>query len=412
MLLCGTFLLLLGSITANAATPLLDSERKLPPDTDQAPDGTLDSEEREFSATGIRKFRKRLPRPIKLGVSGGNVTDLFTEGDSTFSTSGTLGALVLKRGVPHILSNNHVIARQNEARKGDPVGQPGLVDNRCRDEEEDYVANLSTYKRIRFGGVKNNKVDAAIAEVVAGTVDPQGRIQGIGLPGDTAVEPFLGMQVKKAGRSSGLTRGTVVLLDTTLVVDFGTEENPKRAKFVGQLMVTPNNSTFVEPGDSGSAVFFDSKECPEWVGLLFAGSSDGWGIVTPIKQVFRVLKKLKPRGRVSPIGCSSAAANASSNLMPLEAVAVKRADEARVERQLRAGRRIVERRSDEILALDGVVGLGLGLQRPEAEEVVLHVLVTDTRPETVDKIPAAIDDIQTEIVETGRFRAFDKGRPR
>ena len=123
-----------------------------------------------------------------------------------------------------------------------------------------------------------------------------------------------------------------------------------------QLMVTPNNSTFVEPGDSGSAVFFDSKECPEWVGLLFAGSSDGWGIVTPIKQVFRVLKKLKPRGRVSPIGCSSAAANASSNLMPLEAVAVKRADEARVERQLRAGRRIVERRLlfyAEISIVDG-----------------------------------------------------------
>ena len=358
--------------------------------------------EQAAPTAGVRKFRKRQQRPIRLGVSGGNARDVFIDGDSGYCVSGTLGGLVLKNGTPHILSNNHVLAQENDARKGDPVTQPGLIDNACQDQEEDYVAHLSAYKKLKFGGAKRNKVDAAIAEVVAGAVDPRGTIQGIGVPGDQVLEPFLGMKVKKAGRSSGLTRGTVILVGATVSVFFGTPEEPKTAKFVNQLMVTPNKRTFVKPGDSGSVVFYDSKDCPEWVGLLFAGSSDGWGIVNPIKPVFKALKKLKPRGRVAPIGCQPAT---SVIVAPVEEPAV-RPDDPRIERQLRAGRRIVERRDDELLALDGVVGLGLGFGSGDAQAVTLDVLVTDGRADTLDRIPSVLDGMPTRIVETGRFFAY------
>ena len=86
-----------------------------------------------------------------------------------------------------------------------------------------------------------------------------------------------------------------------------------------------------------------------------------------------------------------------------------------LERQLRAGRRIVERRDDEVLSLDGVVGLGLGLGLgpgsgigKESATVALYVLVEDTRPETLENIPDMIDDMPTQIIKTGRFRAFQE----
>jgi hypothetical protein len=399
---------ILGQAIVSSASPPRTEEEAAEPSNRRPPIDSIEVDQREFSATGVRKFRKRLPRPIKLGVSGGNVNDIIVDGDLAYCISGTLGALVLKNGTPHILSNNHVIGRQNAASKGDAISQPGLIDNRCRDEEEDYVGHLSAYKKIRFGGLKRNRIDAAIAEIVPGTVDPQGTIQGIGVPGDTVMKPFLGMHVKKSGRSSGLTRGIVILLNATVVVDFSTEDEQKTAKFVNQLMVTPNGNTFVEPGDSGSAVFFDSPDCPEWVGLLFAGSSDGWGIVNPISQVFKSLKKLKPKGRVTPIGCSSEDRVIGLDPLSIRAASSHATDTAKLERQLRQGRRIVERRDDDLLTLDGVVGLGLGISDQAPARIVLHVLVADERPEVIDRIPATLEDMPVEITRTGRFRAFKR----
>ena len=49
----------------------------------------------------------RMPRPIELGVSGGNANDLA----NGYCCSGTLGALVTKNGIQYILSNSHVSRR-------------------------------------------------------------------------------------------------------------------------------------------------------------------------------------------------------------------------------------------------------------------------------------------------------------
>ena len=140
-----------------------------------------------------RKFRKDQEWPIKLGTSGGNIHD-STAG---FCCAGTLGALVEKNGNHFILSNNHVLARSNLAKRGEAIIQPGLVDLRpaCAvpDGDEDTVALLSRRKKIRFGGSKNNSVDAAIARVVPGAVNPDGRVMKIGVPGESPVEAEVGI---------------------------------------------------------------------------------------------------------------------------------------------------------------------------------------------------------------------------
>src|SRR5215469_14207820 len=52
--------------------------------------------------------------PIILGTSGGNADDKSGQ----FCCSGTLGALVIRNGINYILSNNHVLARSDQAAAG------------------------------------------------------------------------------------------------------------------------------------------------------------------------------------------------------------------------------------------------------------------------------------------------------
>src|SRR5207302_10407386 len=70
--------------------------------------------------------------PIKLGTTGGNVNDFAIKGSIITCCSGTLGSLVSRGGAEFILSNNHVLARSDQAKPGEAIAHPGLVDNRCK----------------------------------------------------------------------------------------------------------------------------------------------------------------------------------------------------------------------------------------------------------------------------------------
>ena len=107
--------------------------------------------------------------PIELGTTGGNVNDKSAK----FCCSGTLGSLVSRGGSQFILSNNHVLARSDQATLGELISQPGLVDNNCN--PGNTVAILT-----QFAPLKTSNVDAAIAAAVPGAVDPSGAILEFG----------------------------------------------------------------------------------------------------------------------------------------------------------------------------------------------------------------------------------------
>src|SRR5437762_3751810 len=114
-----------------------------------------------------------------FGVSGGNVKDI----SNAFCCSGTLGSLVTDGTKQYVLSNNHVLARQDQASVGEDISQPGLIDSGCRPAT--IVADFT--KAVPLG----NNVDAAIAALRAGTMDSTGFIEGIGVPSKPAVAPSL-----------------------------------------------------------------------------------------------------------------------------------------------------------------------------------------------------------------------------
>src|SRR5262249_8900048 len=101
--------------------------------------------------------------PIILGTSGGNSDDKVTQGHLTTCCSGTLGSLVVRNGINYILSNNHVLARSDQASPGEPITQPGLIDANCGTAGTHTVANLTSFANLQTGGTN---VDVAIAQVV------------------------------------------------------------------------------------------------------------------------------------------------------------------------------------------------------------------------------------------------------
>ncbi len=197
------------------------------------------------------------PRPVPIGVSTGN------EGECS---SGTIGCRVHGAGGTYALSNNHVYALENHAGTGSKVLQPGRYDTGCSTSAANVIGTLSNYVAINFGGT--NKVDAAIALTDTGKVGTATPPDGYGQPSKTPSAASVGMAVKKYGRTTGLTHGTVTGLNATITVGYSSGS----ATFTDQIIVQ-SRKPVIKAGDSGSLLVTESGEQP--VGLLFAGDSTG-----------------------------------------------------------------------------------------------------------------------------------------
>lgn len=231
--------------------------------------------------------------PIDLGTSGGNIFDRST----AFCCSGTLGSLVEDgSGNQYILSNNHVLARFNQGDTGtsldtgDPVNQPGQIDQSCA--QDGVVAHLSDFVTIRTSRgrrITNNLVDAAIAYAVPGAVSPDGSILDIGPVNSAVMDAFLGQQVKKSARTTGLTQGQVLAIDVAVGVGYSKDcggASNQTAYFINQIRI--GSGSFSAGGDSGALIVENVASLPRPVGLLFAGSSTST-IANPIGAVLNLL---------------------------------------------------------------------------------------------------------------------------
>ena len=235
---------------------------------------------------GTAHNQKQTP-PIQLGTSGGWRYDLA----NGFCCGGTLGSLVQKGGVRYILSNYHVFesdivngGNNRVALPGDPVIQPGLIDVSCNANNAQDVATLSGIKAL-----PTSNVDAAIAQVISGQVQPDGAILDIGTISAATLAASLNQKVKKSGQTTGLTRSTVNGINATVSVTYDNECAGGTAFikiFTGQILIRNSNQgqLFISDGDSGSLMVADVSPNPQSVGLLFAGSSTV-AVANPIDQV-------------------------------------------------------------------------------------------------------------------------------
>lgn len=212
-------------------------------------------------------------RPVPPGVSAGH----------PLISAGTLGVLLEgPTGAQYALSNNHVFAAENQGQIGDPILQPGAFDGGTVGDPDELLGTLAAYQQVALcdpdpcdAGATLNVVDAALAAVAPETVE---RRNACGwTPASTplstaAIVPGI-TQVKKCGRTSGATTGTVIAVNVQIDVGFATGS----ARFVGQVMTT----SMALPGDSGS-LLADTDNRP--VGLLMAGN-DSFTVSNPITAV-------------------------------------------------------------------------------------------------------------------------------
>ena len=201
---------------------------------------------------------RRVWRPVKGGVS-------ISLGPQAAAVpyAGTLGCWTrdaVDRSLFLGLSNNHVLANENRASAGDPVVQPGTLDSPLAGA----VGTLARFKPIDFAGGRN-AVDAAVfAPTQPALVDLD--ILRVGTP-TGAAEAARGQRVVKSGRTTKVTRGTVVDVDADIQVQY----ESGAALFESQVAATGVwYRHFSKAGDSGSAILEEGSL--KVVGLLFAGS--------------------------------------------------------------------------------------------------------------------------------------------
>lgn len=259
----------------------------------------------------VRLYNDRtgMMRPARPGISIGHYK----------VSAGTLGAIVKDRltGETLILSNNHVLANSSDgtddrAAAGDIILQPGSIDGN-NDSTEATIAYLERFiplnRRVAasqcpiaklFEKTLNkciavfrpnyqikvlrendavNVVDCAVARPVSEAVVTDeilgfGKVAGI-------KEPEIGMEIKKSGRSSGITSSFILATDVTVRVDVG---NKEYGIFTDQILAGPMSV----PGDSGSLILTEDNYA---VGLLFAGSEK----VTMLNRIDRVFDALNIR---------------------------------------------------------------------------------------------------------------------
>jgi hypothetical protein len=226
--------------------------------------------------------------PISLGTSGGWTYDLA----NGYCCGGTLGALVRIGSTLYVLSACHVLegdtvlgGNNRIAQTGDPVIQPGLIDEQCNRNLPQTVGTL-----LKKRSLATSNTDCAIATVVGGMVRTDGAILGIGTISHNTAAASLNQHVKKSGRTSGLTHSHISGLNATVRVAFTNECNGGTyyKNFSGQIVVANSSSSFLKAGDSGSLMVEDTSPNPRAIGLLFAANNTQ-AFANPIGQVLSFL---------------------------------------------------------------------------------------------------------------------------
>jgi hypothetical protein len=348
--------------------------------------------------------------PALLGVSGGNANDNGSSGTSSTCCGGTLGALVSRSGNQYILSAGHVLARSDAGSVGDPIIQPGLIDSGCSTASTATVANLSQFVNLESPPTTTPFVDAALAQVISGQVDPLGTILELG--GTTAngqptdapphagagVAPSIGLAIAKSGRSTGLTCSFITAINAVVNVQYqkGCGTGPSFQATFNDLVIVSSQG-FSADGDSGSLLVTQSGADP--VALLVA-SADTETLAAPVSDVLAALANPSTSAQPSFVGTASTHPVAGCSL-PGPQVSAAPAAALTVAPTAEALQAATAARDTNAAALFGqpqvrAIGVASSLDDPSQAAILLVVPKTAS----LTGLPSQVNGQRTRIVQT------------
>ncbi len=359
----------------------------------------------------------KLATPVSLGTSGSNNNDYDTSGNQIVDCcGGTLGSLIKNSsGTQYLLSNNHVLARSDQASVGETIVQPGLIDDNCTPFGQTGAAITAVGTLTGFLSLKSSSTnaDAAIAAVNSGAVNTAGNILELGVPlnGTLSAAPpgisstagkgepaSLNMSVAKSGRTTGLTCASISTVNLDVSVDYFTdcaETKPYLTKvYTNQIGITGNQ--FSDAGDSGSLLVDSSNAEP--VGLFFAGGVDNSGasegVANPVSDVLSELSSQVPGGPYTFVGAAdhpvSCLNYGNGTASASQARALSDLETARTQQALGQSRMLIN-------SATGVLGVATGKSsdRPGEGAIILYV---DQRMSVT--VPATVNGVRTIVIPT------------
>jgi hypothetical protein len=357
--------------------------------------------------------------PIALGTSGGNNNDYDISGNQIADCcGGTLGSLVQSSNGGgtqyYILSNNHVLARSDQASTGEMIIQPGLIDNNCTPNGVGSgttpVGVLTTWLPLSSA---STNADAAIAAINSEAVNTTGAIQELGLPqggvlsaappgisssGGKGESASVNMEVAKSGRTTGLTCGSISAVSLDVQVSYYKnceETEPYLTKsYTNQIGIEGNQ--FSDAGDSGSLVVDAGNAEP--VGLFFAGGVNSQtgiseGVANPVATVLSELGTQQGTSYTfvgaadHPVSCLNYGAG---TFTAASAITITAAQSARAERALTQARMLVS-------PTRGILGTATGKSIDHPGEAAIIVYIDQNSNVSV---PQTIDGVRTEVIPT------------
>lgn len=366
----------------------------------------------------------------ELGVSGSSLNFVEMKG-RLYCYAGTLGALVEDEGGTYILSNNHVLARENDGEFEEPMIQAGILDQGpgCSinySDRNDIVAHLKYFVPLQLGKslakAQDNTVDAAIAKINVGAnlVRADGAIMDIG-----TLSPYIeteagGIDVQKSGRTTGHTYGYVFATNATINVQYGTGYG----RFYDQIHIKPpdveNPPVFSAGGDSGSLIVTvpSGTGKPQAVGLLFAGG-DTATYANPIKLVLEEMGTdmvgcTELMGQESPPSESCAVGTVAPVTVAPDPAGDEPNGGGRPDRtkkksdNIPAGHErayeVMQRNSDRLFAIEGVLGHGLSRDSMGRPEIVVYL--RDNRRAVGQGVPMRLEEFNVRTIVTGPIKAY------
>ncbi len=209
---------------------------------------------------------------LQGGISMGPSRDV-----GGFIFAGTLGAVVVDNATNQhaALTNFHVACVDSTWAVGNRMVQPSRIDTGVVPTDE-------------FGAIAravlSAHVDGAVVSIDSGRASSAAVAEIGTIKGSKAAT--LGMPVRKRGRTTGLTYGSVDGLSLAVNIDYGDGIGVKT--LTDQISIaadTTKNAMFSDHGDSGSVIVDDNGYV---VGLLFAGAGAGT-VANPIASVLSEL---------------------------------------------------------------------------------------------------------------------------
>jgi hypothetical protein len=352
---------------------------------------------------------------VKLGTSGGNSTDIA----GGMCCGGTLGSLLTRGGTKYILSNNHVLAKSDFGTVGDPVTQPGIIDvpQTCSTNGTTTVANLSEFYNLQTGSLP--KVDAAMAQIVNGAVDPTGSIlllgstmtNGVPDPAPPAAGagisptaaqggPHNGL-VAKVGRTTGLTCASILTINFTTTITYTQNCDGTGTSFPVTYndMVQVSGGQFGAPGDSGSLIV--TQDTAEGVAIL-VGGNDQDTVGNAITDVLTFFTNNGGSTTTIVGGATHSVLGCSLPTAPANAVQTLSAS-ALAGDTLQKALAVRDAHGPQLMGYPEVQAVGVGASYDNPAEAAIVFFVIKGQPRS--NLPQQVDGVRTRIVENDAFAA-------